>query len=470
MLKSELVAISDITLGDRQRKEYKNIDTMAESLRDRGQLQPIVITQNKLLVAGGRRLRAATMLGWTHIWAAYRETLSEHELQLLELEENVRREDLNWWEEALAIERYHRAREALDPEWTMVKTGEALMISKTKVSDTLKLARGFAEEPEKMKEFANLTAATNYMDRKDQRVISSELSRLLDTESIEDEDEEEGGEPRALDGVSHAPASPPSAPSIEFKKSPSRFRVACGDFFEFAASASGKIRYNFLHCDFPYGVGMDTSALQGTSERHDRYEDTPELYWRLCNALTQAQELLCQPSCHMMFWFSMKFYNETKTHFESAGWTVNPHPLVWLKSDGKGIIPDPTRGPRQVVETALLCSRGDRKIVRPVANGVAIPSGKGDALHLSEKPVEVLEHFFRMFVDESTELLDPTCGAGSALVAALNSGASRAFGLELNETYANHARNRVQEALLEPEPLKLKDLDLNLGSLSSVLA
>jgi tRNA G10 N-methylase Trm11 len=52
----------------------------------------------------------------------------------------------------------------------------------------------------------------------------------------------------------------------------------------------------------------------------------------------------------------------------------------------------------------------------------------------------MLRHFFQMFVDENTRLLDPTCGGGSALRAAESLGASQVLGLEINKEYADNAR------------------------------
>lgn len=472
MLQNGKIAISAVHVGDRQRKEYNNIESMAESLKTRGQLTPILVKPNGELVAGGRRLRAATMLGWTEIWAAVKEVLSDHEAQALELEENIKREDLLWWERVLAVERYHRMREALDAEWTAAKSADELGISSAEISRAMLVARSLAEEPA-VKEMQGVTAAYNYLQRKLGRSIAAETGKLLDAVADDDEEDDAGGPselrlPSASSPNSAGDPAPRAEPVVEFKKSPSRFRVAAGNFHELLATTSGKIKYNFLHCDFPYGVGMDTSALQGTSERHERYEDTPEIYWKLVDDFLANQEKIIQPSCHIMFWFSMKFYTETIQRFSLGGWNVNPHPLVWLKSDGKGIIPDPTRGPRQIVETALLMSRGDRKIVRPVANGFAFPSSKADAEHLSEKPAEMLSHFFRMFVDESTEMLDPTCGGGSSLVAAIRAGASRAFGLDLNPAFADIARRRVEEELLAPDPINLRDLDLGAGLASAM--
>ena len=59
---------------------------------------------------------------------------------------------------------------------------------------------------------------------------------------------------------------------------------------------------------------------------------------------------------------------------------------------------------------------------------------------MSEKSQDMLEHFFRMVVDENTRLLDPTCGSGSSLRAADNLGAASVLGLEINPEFADNAR------------------------------
>lgn len=156
------------------------------------------------------------------------------------------------------------------------------------------------------------------------------------------------------------------------------------------------------------------------------------------------------PSAHLMFWFSMDFYSETLAFLARRipQLDMDAFPLYWLKSDGKGILPDPNRGPRRIVETCLFGRTGDRKIVGAVANGYACHTQKNEALHLSEKPEPMLRHFFRMLVDENTAILDPTSGGGSALRAADSLGAAQILGLELNPAYVEVANVAFKRAKL----------------------
>jgi len=148
-----------------------------------------------------------------------------------------------------------------------------------------------------------------------------------------------------------------------------------------------------------------------------------------------------------MFWFPMNFYTETVAFFTKEGFRVEPYPLVWIKSDKMGIIPDPTRGPRRIYETALIMSIGDRKIIKPTVNGAWYSSGRrADALHVSSKPSEMLRDFTRMFIDSDSVVLDPTCGSGTALEVALLQHCKFVVGLDISEECVTHSEERAQAA------------------------
>jgi Domain of unknown function (DUF4326)/ParB-like nuclease domain len=64
-----MIAIADVHVKDRHRTDPGDLEGLATSLRELGQLQPIVVSADYLLIAGGRRLTAAKSLGWTEIEA-----------------------------------------------------------------------------------------------------------------------------------------------------------------------------------------------------------------------------------------------------------------------------------------------------------------------------------------------------------------------------------------------------------------
>ncbi|MBE6875184.1 MAG: ParB/RepB/Spo0J family partition protein [Ruminococcus sp.] len=84
------------------------ISSLADSIREHGLLQPILVRPlplgNYQIVAGERRWRAARMLGLTEVPVIIRE-LSDIETAQIALIENIQREDLNPLEEAKAFQR-----------------------------------------------------------------------------------------------------------------------------------------------------------------------------------------------------------------------------------------------------------------------------------------------------------------------------------------------------------------------------
>jgi ParB-like chromosome segregation protein Spo0J len=59
--------VSEIIVGTRYRQDLGDIAGLAKSIADVGLLQPVVVTKDKRLVAGARRLAAVCLLGWTDV-------------------------------------------------------------------------------------------------------------------------------------------------------------------------------------------------------------------------------------------------------------------------------------------------------------------------------------------------------------------------------------------------------------------
>jgi DNA modification methylase len=73
-----------------------------------------------------------------------------------------------------------------------------------------------------------------------------------------------------------------------------------------------------------------------------------------------------------------------------------------------------------------------------VSNAFSAAGGNKE-IHMNEKPVAMLQHFMRMFVDEYSLVLDPTAGSGNALKAAQALRANHVLGLERDQEFFNRA-------------------------------
>ena len=107
------VMVDSIKVPDRVRKDLGNLDSLMESLKTCGQLNPITITRDMQLVAGFRRLTAARNLGWRMINANVIDYADELRVLQMEMEENYCRKDFTP-EELLAG--YKRLEELRNPK------------------------------------------------------------------------------------------------------------------------------------------------------------------------------------------------------------------------------------------------------------------------------------------------------------------------------------------------------------------
>ena len=88
------ININEIVINSRKRKlNQDKVKELAESMKLIGQLEPIMITSDNVLLAGWHRVEAAKLLGWEEIKAELFEG-NELERELVEIDENLMRNDL----------------------------------------------------------------------------------------------------------------------------------------------------------------------------------------------------------------------------------------------------------------------------------------------------------------------------------------------------------------------------------------
>ena len=417
---------------DRQRRELVDIDSLADSIRRLGLINPVVVTRDNVLVAGERRLTAIRQLGWTHVTVQYVDELDQPALYAIELEENIKRVDLDWRDQTEAFLKYHELRLSTETKWVQGDTAEALGVSEGEVSRRLMVAKEVRAGNARIVEAPKYSVALGIVKRNEERKDEQELTAI--STAVRQKLITPIGNSSSPTSIVQLATLPPDN-GVD--------TILNTSFNNWAPTYSGP-RFNFLHCDFPYGIGAD-NFNQGGAAAHGGYADDEETYWTLLGTLAAHLDQLTTPSCHLIFWYSMKLYQPTIEFLrKETDFVIDDFPLIWLKSDNAGILPDPSRGPRRVYETALFGRRGDRKIVQAVANAYSAPTVRDR--HMSEKPEPVLRHFFRMVVDGHSLVLDPTAGSGSAIRAAEGLGAKHTLGLEINPEFAARARTALVQS------------------------
>lgn len=105
-----MISITDIQKNPYQpRKEFdrEKLDELAQSIKENGVIQPIIVRQSPVIgyeiLAGERRYRASLLAGLRSIPAIVKQ-LSDQEMMVQSIIENLQRENLNPIEEARAYE------------------------------------------------------------------------------------------------------------------------------------------------------------------------------------------------------------------------------------------------------------------------------------------------------------------------------------------------------------------------------
>lgn len=436
------MAIDDIIIqrDSRQRKVIE-VEDLVPSIARNGLINPIVVERDTgILVAGERRLTAMKQLGWTETHVRYADDLSSVELQIIEAEENLKRKDLDWADECRAIQKIHQLFISLDAEWGMADTANELGVTIGLISMKLKVVNEIEAGNTKIEEAGGAREAYNIIKRKESRQAARDLEDLLDSNPAHDlQIEPQASSPSATTDAS--PAVGGSSGPVGAKSPVKVADVICGSFLDWAPSYSGP-KFNLIHCDFPYGVNLFTGA-KFTPADAGTYDDSKDVYFALLECFVKNLDNFASLSSHFIFWFSMEHYDATRQMFRnfapSIEWVRDP--LIWGKTDNAGIAKDMRRHPRHTYENALFGYRGKRMTVQQKADFYPGPTDR--TLHPSAKPIPMLKHFFSMLVDENTEMLDPTCGAGSSLCAADALGAKRVFGMDLDPEHAKVAQTQL---------------------------
>jgi hypothetical protein len=330
-------------------------------------------------------------------------------LQIVELEENIKRKDLTWQEIAQATAEIHRLRVEMDPTWRQNDTANSLSVVESVVSDHLKIAAQLADP--RVGECKTMNEALATIRRAESRRRDNDLAMFL------------------------APIGE-SVPKHEIVES-----ILNVSFLDWAPTYSGA-KFNLIHCDFPYGIGVADGPI-GRGLEHTFYEDKEEDVTQLLECFVNNINNFFDMSGHIMFWYSDKNREVIKAYLDQIrGITWLPHPLIWVHPES-GITPDYRRRPKHVYDTCLLGSR-DRYIVKVISDVFQCPTDT--SLHPSTKPEAMLSYFMSMLVDEHTVMLDPTCGSGSSLRAAERLGANGVLGLEINKEYCEAAQRKLNES------------------------
>lgn len=477
---SEKIPISSILIEDRQRTDLGDIDSLAASLSRLGLIQPIIVNHERRLVAGGRRLEAAKRLGWTEIPAVFRETLSEDELQELELEENIRRKDIDWRERIIAIAKIHRLkvkRGLTDGEsWGYRETGELLGVALGDVSFAINTAAELRNDPASpFWQCENAFEAKRLVLRRAEDAALAESARRHQSITITHEEEKALHED--ADKVAATAANPdllayerqryysnPLNPPGSFedywhtrekemeevrRTVYLRNRLYHGDAIEFMQREENEEAFDHIVTDPPYGIDMEMLDQQNqgmvdidtVAAEHDMQQNK-ELMARFFPAAWRC----LKPNAFVVLWCDQMLWQLLYDWATEVGFAVQRWPLTWVKTHRCGNNAAQYNFTK-TTETAMVCRKGNAIMTATAATSHIAASHdemRTTLGHPFVKPFAVWEFILKHISIPGQTIYEPFAGRGSGVLSMLRM-ERNVFATESNEAHYNALLENVKQ-------------------------
>jgi site-specific DNA-methyltransferase (adenine-specific) len=433
-MKIHFIDASELTIPpNRQRKVFspEEISTLAGSISEIGLIHPLVVRKGDreeiILVAGERRLRALNQV-WNFgekvkfgeyiveenmvpcIWMGEMDDIAAFEM---ELEENVRRVDLDWKEKASA-------------------TSQLYELRRMQAERDDKPAPTVAELTQ---EIHGTAEGGHYDDTRKELIVSRHLD-----------------DPDVQKAKSTDEAFKLLKRKEETKKNAAH-GFTIGKTFTSADHALMKgdcldilIRYpdhsfDVILTDPPYGMNaQEFGDSGGKAAGAHFYDDTFENFERLMQSFSIQSFRLAKPLAHLYLFCDLDNFAFLRSAFGAAGWKVFRTPLIWFQPTAFRA-PWPDQGPQRKYQTCLYAVKGNKPITK-ILGDVITASIDENLGHQAQKPVALYKDLLSRSVKPGDMVLDPFCGSGTIFPAA-HALLCRATGIELDEAAYGLAAKRL---------------------------
>lgn len=442
----ELLPIQDIVLKDRQRRATakdleKHIGRLRDSISTVGLLHPLTVEdETNELIAGFCRMMACMQLGWTKIPVRRRGNLNKMQRKVIELEENLARLGLDWWQKATAVAEIHETYEEMNPDetWSRKRTAEMIGESHGTVQNSIELKKALDEDPS-LKEHKTMVGALGAVKTKKQ----------LDRRRSE---------------IATREASGIELPSL-------RANIIHGDCLEVLPTLEEE-SFDACITNFPFGVDLE---LKGRPQVY--MDDEDYIVSLVRRSLQKIYRVLKQDSWFVGFFASQKLtYNKMQLHLlnsikhkldaeelyiatnalglqywlQEAGFDyVASNPCIWVKPNKfQGIIGDPRKGMIIAYEQFIFAAKGDPALMKQGIQNIFVydTPPASDRVHPLQMPVDLTRRLVELTCVGGSTVIDPFAGSGSIGVGALER-ECHFTGIEADEEKAGNGNLYLRETL-----------------------
>ena len=427
-----MVSVRDIVVDkDRGRREFKNLHELMESIGKYGLLHPLVVRKMDngkwRLMAGERRFRSMLLLGWTEIPCTPFESIDDTMAKRIELEENIRRENISWTEECETLRQIDelegssgRASQGSgdnEGKWSLKKLADKTGKSTATLSIQINLARKLNERPDLKERVQN-------------------LPMYVAVKKVKQIEEQERMERLSKDGL------------LEI-----RHDLLLGSCVDLLADLSDS-SIDLVITDPPFGIDVlehDIISQKGGPSDSQSYKQVANANDNMARddvmaLLDEVIPLLFQkmkPGSHFYMFFGWSLYDHIVRKMRSEGFVVQHVPIIWDK--GRTTTPFMGYYYASSYEPVLFGCKPprDKRLINPCKDIVLHkPVESKKKIHVFEKPLELLKYFILQSTNKGDLILDPFAGSGSSLVAGLELGRS-VKGFELSKANFMRAQKRL---------------------------
>lgn len=383
---------------ERFRKDLGDLKDLGKSLRETGQIQPVVINRKQELIVGGRRTAACIMEG-LKVKVIYEDMVDPIKMRLYELEENLHRKDLTPAEYALATEELHRLMQKEHGKSVSGKKGghsleaTAKMLGKTRGTVIAELERA-----EMVKLFPELKQTTKKSEftkaAKGLQKLQVTMSSLEDYEKI-------------------------------LKEKTDLFQLYNIDTVEYMRSLPDN-SVDILLTDPPFGFDVDKLAKEIggktgglLSSSGYKLTDETELTMELLKELAIESFRFTTSQAHGFVFCAPEHFWTLRQIFMHAGWKVYVKPMIWIKRP-VGQCNLPAIWPSSCYEMLLYIRKDNSRLVKEGrADWLQYDPIVADKFHPFQKPIPLLIDLLERISLPGQRLSDPFMGSGSSIIAGL---------------------------------------------------
>jgi ParB/RepB/Spo0J family partition protein len=453
---SVLVPLKEIRVSERMREELGDIDELAESIDAFGQLQPIILNRDGELIAGFRRFTACLKLGRTHIRAEYMEDLPELRRREIELEENIRRLEMTWAEQAKTIHEINELRATADPEWSQAKTAALIGRTRASVSQNVAVAKALEDDPELASRQDSLVGALRELKRtKSLEARAARVERkkkgfgsVLRAEVVHGDALDLIKELKA-ESIDAIVTNPPFGISLELGK---KRREVYRDDEEYIVDLIQSILPEFYRVLAPDSWLVSFFDLRKITHSNYHRQIFDELQVLLRRVSSDKKYEPLKPSVETLVKLAYDGLGLTGW-IQAAGFDyVQIIPAVWAKPNKThGSLGNPSKGMVSAYEAFVYAAKGQgAELVRRGDNNVYVYDTPKPSERVTEIPmnIDLCEKLVTLVALGGETILDPFAGEASFGLGALRAQVNF-LGFELEEAKAKKANMILQEAIYD---------------------